>query len=322
MPVYNVEHFLPRCLDSVLAQTHREIEVVVVNDGSSDQSLSICNQYAIKDQRVRVVDKPNGGLSDARNAGIAHATGDYLAFVDGDDYLSPDFIAKLLVPFQRPETQVSVCAFYLTTQAWQDYEICHVKPDRLISGRDLIAEMLRREDGGHYVIACNKLYRQDVFATVRYDVGRHYEDDFISARLFYDLDAITVIDEPLYHYVQRDGSIMQSALTDTKAADYVDLCLEKIAFFTQRQDQALVIAAKQKLLYWAVDEATRSAQSLSPQMKQRIQQTYRQLYTRALCRGDLRFQVLGFMGNVDLRTIRAFRSLVQPFKRLVGALRH
>ena len=318
IPVYNVEAYLGECLDSVLKQTHHDLEVLVVNDGSSDGSLAVAQTYAQADPRVRIIDKPNGGLSDARNAGIAAATGDFLAFIDGDDYISPDFVAQLLAPLKDATIAVSVCAYFLTSEAGDDYEICHVDPASRISGRELLKRMLQRDSGWHYVIACNKLYRREVFATTRFEVGRHYEDDFISAPLFNALPAVAVIDQPLYHYVQRTGSIMKSALTDVKAADYLDLCLGKIAFFEAHEDPELVNATKRKLIEWILDEPTRRGQALTAPMQRRIQQVFRQVFATALYPDETRFRVLGMIGRVDLRLLSGFRKVLAPVKHLAG----
>lgn len=319
VPGYNVEKYISNCLTSILKQTYREIEVVVVNDGSTDNSRQICAEFAAKDQRVILVDKPNGGLADARNVGIDHARGEYLAFIDSDDFIAPNFVEALLATFEADETiEVAVSAFYLTDDRNQDYEVAQVEATPRISGRDLIARMLRCDGTGwHYVIAWNKLYRSTVFTSQRYDVGRVYEDDFISHRLFYDIPAVAIIDVPLYHYVHRHDSIMQSGLTDAMAQDFLDLCTIKLRWFEEHEDEALARATKRKLLDWVLEEPTRHGQLLSPAVWRRIQRTYRDFYSPGTYLGDARHLGLSFLGYLNLQFVVVFRSLLSPIKHLL-----
>ena len=209
VPAYNIAPYLPRCLDSLLAQTHRNLEIIVVNDGSSDDTGAVIDSYAQKDSRIKPVHKENGGVSSARLAGIAVAKGDYIGFVDGDDYTEPEMFAHLLKNALAHNAGISHCGYQM------------VFPDGHIdmyynTGR---VENLNREDGlaaflkGEYIEPglVNKLYRRDV--VIGFDLSplwdssiRINEDVLMNYILFSRTDFSTYEDIPFYHYILRHGS--------------------------------------------------------------------------------------------------------------------
>lgn len=214
VPVYNVEEYLERCVDSIINQTYQNLEIILVDDGSSDNSGKICEEYAQKDNRIRVIHKENGGLSDARNAGIDVATGNFISFVDSDDYIENTFLQVLYEGLQKYHTKISIsdfCIRYDTGEIITD----STEETYVITQKELLRQMLigKRDIENS---ACNKLYDIKLFETIRYPVGRLYEDTATTYKLLALCDAITVNSYPLYNYMKRRDSITQCAFNKDK----------------------------------------------------------------------------------------------------------
>lgn len=203
VPVYNVESYLGECLDSLIEQTYRDVEIVIVDDGSTDSSLFICNEYARIDNRVRLITQSNGGLSSARNAGIDICCGAWVTFVDSDDALRADAIEKLVEAAMKCEADIVCCGL-----ANNMGELTQRNTNRYVA--------FQCADGSkalHYSIvtnhACGKLYAARLFtkSDIRYPDGRRYEDIATTYRLFDEASTVAFTDEPLYYYRLREDSI-------------------------------------------------------------------------------------------------------------------
>lgn len=214
VPAYRVEQYLTRCVESILAQTYPHLEVILVDDGSPDGSGALCDALAARDERIKVIHKENGGLSDARNAGIEAATGEYLMFVDGDDYIAPDMALKLLAAMTESGADAAICNFRLVADDPDDgtYEAKNTDlpiRDEVISGRAVLEEKLLGPKSWYWVIACNKLYKKSIFKEVRFPVGKLHEDEFSLFDIMSRCERLACVPDMLYCYVQREGSIMQ-----------------------------------------------------------------------------------------------------------------
>lgn len=228
VPVYKVEAFLHRCVDSILAQTYRDFELILVDDGSPDNSGNICEEYAAKDSRIHVIHQQNGGLSAARNTGIdyvfANSDSQWLAFVDSDDWVHPEFLDCLYYGATEKHCRVSVCGFYHTDGA--------TIPD----GECLDAESMDVDDyycgnvfGNATPAACGKLYHRALFKKLRYPVGKLHEDEFTTYRALYQAGRIAVVSGRLYAYYQNPEGITHSAWTPRRM-DVLDAFEEQITF--------------------------------------------------------------------------------------------
>lgn len=198
VPVYNVEKYLPTCLDSLVQQTLKEIEIIVVNDGSTDNSLSIMQQYAKKyPDKIKIYSKENGGLSDARNYGIDYATGDYIAFLDSDDYVDRSMYETLYQKAVQTKADMVECDFYWVYP--QEKRVDSRKKYR--NEKDMI--MRAR------VVAWNKLYNRHFFnhTNLRFTKGVRYEDVDFFYRMIPYLQKIEYVKQPFIFYIQRDNSI-------------------------------------------------------------------------------------------------------------------
>lgn len=212
VPIYNVEKYLVDCIESILAQNYRNFELILVDDGSSDHCGEICDAYEERDPRIKVIHKKNGGLSDARNAGIEIATGDYIGFVDSDDYIESDMYEKLLNACLESHSDISMCGRYVVTEdkkvvfekfvldGWMKYD-----------SKTAIGKLLLWDSCDS--AAWDKLYKRTLFDNVRYPLGVMSEDYDVTSRLFEKANGIVHIGEPKYHYVQRAESITKQGFT-------------------------------------------------------------------------------------------------------------
>ena len=207
VPVYNVERYLRRCVDSILAQTCRDLEIILVDDGSTDGCPSICDGYAAADSRVKVIHKANGGLSDARNAGLEIASGEWVGFVDSDDFIMPEMYETLLRACVEHGVSIAMCGRRLVDEADTTlrYEYCFSEPV-MLSAEEALRSLLMTEEACDSA-AWDKLYRRDLFEGVRYPVGVHYEDQAVTPRLLCRAGEMMHVGRPLYVYLKRADSI-------------------------------------------------------------------------------------------------------------------
>lgn len=198
VPVYNVEPYLEKCLDSILAQSYHNIEIILINDGSTDRSRAICEVYQKKDKRIRFFDNENHGLAATRNFGVEHAHGDWIMFVDSDDWVDPDFCK---IPYSVAiENNADMVIFEL---------LIVEKDGRLKDERKIVTGFSNSQIAVEYGrnAAWNKLYKRELFDTIRYPEGRLFEDIATTYKLVYKAKRIVMLDTPLYYYRRREGSI-------------------------------------------------------------------------------------------------------------------
>lgn len=213
VPIYRVEKFLPQCIESVLNQTFTDFELILVDDGSPDRCPEICDEVARRDARVRVIHQANAGLSAARNAGIEIAHGEWLGFVDSDDYIAPQFYEKLYQTAQRTDADCVMCSVQNVDESGKSIDSTLMRvADEVKTGQEVLRK-IGRDDVTPYLTAWNKLYRRKLFNTLRYPAGRQNEDVFVFAELFCQVQRAVCVAEPLYFYRKRIGSIMNSVVT-------------------------------------------------------------------------------------------------------------
>ncbi len=214
VPVYKVEQWLPACVDSLLAQEFLDFELLLVDDGSPDGCPDLCEAYAQKDERVRVIHRPNGGLSAARNSGIAAARGEYLAFVDADDTVAPGYLSKMLAAAQSSDADMVAAGFCEMQQdgsVLQDAAQYLAQQPGTFGGRELFPCFFG-PGAIYYTVAWNKLYKAKLWESLRYPEGILHEDDAVAHRLYAACQTVTCINECLYFYRQREGSICRSGV--------------------------------------------------------------------------------------------------------------
>lgn len=208
VPVYGVEKYLSECIDSILAQTYQSLEVILVNDGSPDNCGAICDAYAARDSRVKVIHKPNGGAASARNMGLDAARGDYICLIDSDDWVYPHYVEMLHEQLVQAGADISVCSF---TNVFRDGETANpiVYPTyHVMSQIDFLERFLSDWTSG---MATNKMFKADLLEDVRYAEGHKIDDEFFTYRAIMNGHRVVMFDEPLYLYRMRASSVMTAA---------------------------------------------------------------------------------------------------------------
>lgn len=206
VPVYNTERYLTKCLKSILNQSYQNIELIVVNDGSLDGSEKIIEEIAKDDSRVHLYNKENGGLSSARNFGISKSHGDYIIFVDSDDYISDKLIEICLDDIHEYNSEIICYGFQMMINGEEAGVKCCNNEGHLVLSRDEAISLLIEESliQGH---ACNKMFRKELFENIMFPIGKTYEDSYIMHNIFLKANTITHINIPLYYYCLRNDSI-------------------------------------------------------------------------------------------------------------------
>lgn len=224
VPVYKVEQYLQTCIESIQAQTYSNWETILVDDGSPDKCGEICDEYAKKDQRIKVVHKENGGLSSARNAGLdLPPKGDFITFLDSDDFLHPDYLSILVGLQEKYDADIVQCDFVRGTATTFPLLNNEVNIDVLNNHEIFIKEKAK-------IIMWGKLYKSCLFAGIRMPVGLYNEDDWTAWKLYYKARTIVVTNQALYYYSINPSSIM-GQLSKKPDLRYVNAYNERIGFF-------------------------------------------------------------------------------------------
>lgn len=223
VPIYNTEKYLERCLQSLINQDYKNIEIILINDGSNDKSISICNTYKNKDNRIIVIDKKHTGVADTRNIGIKKATGDYIGFVDSDDYIDKDMFKNLVEGVEKYKCEISMCDLvetYSLNDEIKEYKLKHIKMDK----KQALEQLLYDKNIGNYMTV--KLFKRELFEGIEFPKETLYEDIAIAYKLFNKASNILYIPVPMYHYYQRSDSIVNN-ITRESIRNYISVVFER-----------------------------------------------------------------------------------------------
>ena len=243
VPVYKVEQYLERCVRSVLAQTYKNTEIILVDDGSPDGCPAMCDIYAKEYENVCVIHQENKGLSGARNAGINVAKGEYLAFVDSDDIWSPYFLESLYQALKEYNADISQCRWeYMHGDALKEPYNPQAKCECFTS-REMLAN-LYIQTGAYYVVAWNKLYKKELFENIRYPEGRIHEDEATTYKLFDRAEKCVFVDNALYGYfVGMGGTSITRNGFNLKKLDWRHANKERVKYFIEKGYKELIVPA-------------------------------------------------------------------------------
>lgn len=246
VPVYGVEMFLDKCVESLTNQKNVNLEIILVDDGSPDKCPEICDMWAKRDQRVRVIHKKNGGLSDARNAGLEIAMGQFIAFVDSDDWVDSNLYYTLLSALKKSNSDVACCKI---VKVWENENKClkgeYSGEYRLYDTEAALFELIT--DGDVQQVVWNKLYRRTVLYNIMFEVGKFNEDEFWTYQVLGNANQVVVVDYAGYYYLQRNGSIMGSTYS-IKRLDAIDAKVYRQEYLSNCFP-SLVGVGKKNLLY-------------------------------------------------------------------------
>lgn len=228
VPVYKVEKYLDRCVESIVGQTYTNLEIILVDDGSPDQCPAMCDAWARRDGRIRVIHKANGGLSDARNAGVAAANGRYIGFVDSDDWIDSDFYEVLRNALMINRAQISAANVIME---FEDHsEGSKDNTQTVFNSQDAIATIMHGD--GFRATAWNKLYEKELISQFPFPTGKYHEDEFVCFRVLDKAERMVLCRQTAYHYRQRQGGIMGSV--SAKHLDALDAFLERVLFLKEK----------------------------------------------------------------------------------------
>ena len=230
VPIYKTEKFLPRCIESILVQTYRDIEILLIDDGSPDRCGEICDEYAEKDKRVRAFHTENHGLSAARNLGLKEARGEYIGFVDSDDWIEADMYEILLKRMQETGADIVEC------EIWRhpDFGQKKAEPrDEVFQRGDALKALIESRLRNY---TCDKLYNRSLFETVTFPIGMNFEDSAIMHKLFSQSNITATVSARLYHYRSRQGSIVKT-FSAKNLFDYADATFSRYMYFKEYEPE-------------------------------------------------------------------------------------
>ena len=275
VPVYKVEQYLCRCIDSIIDQSYKNLEIILIDDGSPDKCPQICDSYAQKDQRITVIHKTNEGLSAARNIGLDNIKGEYVTFVDSDDFLHNDFIIRLYFLCSNNNCQIAQCSFEKGEKdelSFFDEKVTIVKYDH---NEIFIHRSFK-------IIACAKLYKSSLFKGIRFPVGKINEDEFTTYKVVFAADHIILTNEKLYYYYQSQNSIMRNRNNYIKL-DFIEAYEERVQFFRKMNiPQQIDISIKELsirlMLCYIMCKSRRNNLNNTTELLQQFKQNYLKVY--------------------------------------------
>jgi glycosyltransferase involved in cell wall biosynthesis len=252
VPVYNVEKYLSKCLDSIVNQTYKNLEIILIDDGSTDNSGDICDEYANKDNRIKVIHKSNGGISDARNKGLDIAKGEYIGFVDSDDYIAEDMYEYLYNFVIENDLDVAMCA---SCNVYQGKIIYHKNFESIILDKKekIIENIFINPSGGSAVSVWGKLFKYNVIKDIRFDFGKTCEDVYFVLKWIENTNKFGRCDKAKYYYVQREGSITHQKFYNDEILDVVYGYQKNYKIISRKYPDLIKVAEFR--LWWACKSA-------------------------------------------------------------------
>jgi len=321
---YNIEEYLPRCLESLLAQSYKNLEIILVDDGSQDKTGAVCDRYARQYGNIKVIHQPNEGLSGARNKGITIAKGDYIGYVDGDDWVEPDMYRAMLLSCREREADMAICAYR---------EIGDGEEKRQFSGKQYV---LTQEEALEIYICDNrqfhiynsvwsKLFRRETIENLEFPAGRKSEDIVYTTKALLNSSSCVFLDVPYYNYrVSREGSIMNEGLRERRFQDEIPFWREqaqclKEAGFSELSEKAAYYFYRRMLFYY-VDFRDRKMKAAGAEMagllrgeKGEIKRIYRKGFVAPGDRVRMRLALL--WPGLYYRIVKIYDKYIIPLRQ-------
>jgi len=284
IPVYKVEDYIRRCVDSILKQTYGNLEIILVDDGSPDRCGQICDEYAARDSRIVSIHKKNGGLSEARNAGMEICKGQYITFLDSDDWVEAGYIEKLYGMLKEYNADISVCNFITTSK--EDVEADPSTAEiKVFTNVEALNQIENNVDIPLYiqmVVAWGKLYKRSLFEGITYPVGKLHEDEFTTYKLFYRAGRVVLTSARLLYYWQREDSIMGAGFNVRGNLDATEALKERAEFYQKAGLGELSSKACKMAFLKSLVLSKRAGEIEKPEDRDRMKKNLAEL------RGDLR----------------------------------
>lgn len=279
IPIYNVENYLYDSIQSVLRQTYKNIELILIDDGSTDESLSICKKFQIEDKRIKIITQSNQGISYTRNVGLREAAGKYIIWVDSDDYIKKDMIEKLYYLIKKNDADMSICNYIKGSD--RDYKFQDGNGSELIFDGKQGLDYLYKDNHFSFIMAASwcKLIKKSLYEGLEYPNGKLFEDIYMSHYLIQRCQKIVFIDQIMYYYYQWSESILGTNFHIGKL-DYLDWFKERIAFFKKLHYDELQEKARLQYLHALMWEYSRVKDILHDNdCAKKIVKEYKENYT-------------------------------------------
>lgn len=305
IPIYNVERYLDRCITSVVNQSHRELQIILIDDGSTDNSPEICDRWADVDPRITVIHQENCGVSIARNRGLDEAVGEYVLWVDSDDYIAPESISRMIPMLDQANADMVICDFI---KGANDAYAFHSSGEGHSEVIDNVTALHRIYVDSHsalrYAAPWAKLAKRSIYQDIRYPEGKIFEDIYTTHKLLYRCERIAVLDLPLFYYFQRPDSIMNASFS-MKKLDYLQALVERFEFYKNHSLEELEHNAYDELLHSLIWEYSRTRDLLHnaagmAYIKQLFRSTYRKGYASRRYPGETKLFLATFYTNPEL----------------------
>lgn len=237
VPVYQVEKYIRQCVDSILAQTFTDFELILVDDGSKDKSGQICDEYARMDKRVKVIHKENGGAADTRNRGMDQAVGNYVMFVDSDDYIAPTMLECLYRNMLNENADIAACNYLYFYENDRQKDFATNVKSEVLTGAEIFYYRKNERNYGFWTVVWNKLMKRQTVGKVRFRSGKYYEDEFWANEIYQMDIKIVTIQECLYYYRQHENSTMRQKKI-ARSLDLIEAYQERIYIYLKEQKYA------------------------------------------------------------------------------------
>lgn len=286
IPIYKAEKYIENCVKSVLNQTYRNLEILLIDDGSPDKSGEICDKLAISDKRITVIHKKNGGAATARNVGLEQMKGQYVAFVDADDYMEENYLETLYGVLKKHGAQVSICSFKVVDENGHPVAIDSLHEDtgsieseittQVYTGDDIIMQDLQ----GHWehVAPWGKLYDVALFKSVRFPEWFAHEDEPVFIQVFDKVTCAAATNQKLYYYVQHAGSLMNTAYSEKDRVTLLKMWRERIAYYSDSSEKhkKLLNPVRQAFVAWGILYLSLHADEMNSEQQNEIKKEIRQ----------------------------------------------
>lgn len=319
VPVYNVEKYLDKCIQSIIKQTYRDFELILVDDGSMDNSGKICDKYALQDNRIRVIHKKNSGLSDARNIGTKVATGEKITYIDSDDFVDTKYLEMLMMLQKKYNSDISVIGIHSISE--KNMKIDTVKEnykEYLYSSYEALKHALYQDTMG--TSACATLIPAKIAKNYSFPKGKYHEDDFTTYKYYMAVDSVAVSENPFYFYIQRKKSITHNEFgkADIDELEAADNFLKE---FDEKESE-LYSAALSKAFsnYCQVILKTKNLKVTNPEIYKKIKCFFQENATKIIknknCRQKNRIVAIMFIiGGIPM--IKAIYTIRKLFERII-----
>lgn len=321
---YNIEQYLPRCLDSLIRQTYSSLEIIVVDDGSSDKTPEICDSYAKNHENIKVIHKENGGPSAARNVGLKVAGGSYIGYVDGDDWVEPSMYQDMLKACLEKKAEIAICSYRQVGEGAEEiYPTGNVIP---LTGEEALELYISGHEQYHiYHSVWSKLFRREVIEDITFREGRKSEDIMYSTMALVKAKECVFLDIPYYNYmVDREDSIMNSDLDKRRFQDEIPFWKEQMEYLKSKGFEELSGKAAyqfyRKMLFYYIDfrekkmgEPAKKMAELFDNDKKIIHEIYQKSY---VAKGDkARMKLFLFSPGLYYRTVKLYDKIIIPLRR-------